>query len=52
MALWKAGLAKEACVAMGCWHTLGVELEYLETELKEHLLFNAKLWTKAKLSHD
>jgi hypothetical protein len=44
--LWKDGAAKEVRMAMGCWRTPEVELEYLETEVETQLAFDAKLWAK------
>ena len=44
--LWKDGAAKEVHMAMGCWRTPEVELEYLETEVETQLAFDAKLWAK------
>ena len=41
--LWKNGASKEVCMAMGCWKTPEVELEYLEMELEEQLKFDRKL---------
>ena len=45
-ALWKNGATKEVRMAMGCWRTPEVELEYLETEVESQLAFDAKLWAK------
>ena len=45
-ALWKNGATKEVRMAMGCWRTSEVELEYLETEVDSQLAFDAKLWAK------
>ena len=47
-ALWKKGASKEVRMAMGCWRTPDVELEYLETELEDQLAFDAKLWKQTK----
>ena len=41
--LWKNGASKEVRMAMGCWKTPEVELEYLEMELEEQLKFDRKL---------
>ena len=41
--LWKNGASKEVRMAMGCWKTPDVELEYLEMELQEQLKFDQKL---------
>ena len=49
--LWKGGATKEVRLAMGCWRTPDVELEYLETELEEQLKFDAKLWKETKQAH-
>ena len=48
--LWKRGASKEVRMAMGCWKTPEVELEYLEMELEEQVKFDRKLRTAADLS--
>ena len=47
--LLKRGASKEVRMAIGCWWTPEVELEYLEMELEEQVKFDRKLQTATDL---
>ena len=49
--LWKNGATKEVRMAIGCWKTPEVELEYLEMELEEQLKFDKQLHSSVARVH-